>query len=269
MKTFKNHSMTLLAAVLCFAFAADLTAQDPREMMRRMFSGGGPGGGRTGTSSVQRQSSQVVAVADERSNSVIVIASTNIHNEIQALITQIDANVDDVTEVRVFALKNADPTEMSEVLNQLFSQQQSNNQQSPGFRVPFFFGGGRGGGNQQALRSDQRVVAVPDPRSTSIIVSAPRQMMNQIAQMVQQLDGNTGKRQQVYTYTLEHADVNNVQDVLRAMFEGQNSRSSRNQTQNNNTSALNQRAGGFGSAGAAQGNATRGGGGGGGGAFGR
>jgi len=262
MKTKRTRSFTLLAALLCLAFAADLFAQDPRaEMMRRMMSGGG----RTGTSSVQRQSAQVVAVADERSNSVIVIASTNIHNEISALISQIDANVDDVTEVRVFPLKNADPTEMSEVLSQLFSDQQQNNQQSPGFRVPFFFGG-RGGGSQQALRSDQRVVAVPDPRSTSIIVSAPRQMMDQIAQMISQLDTSGGKKQQVFTYTLEHADVNNVQEILRAMFEGQNSRSARSQTQNN-TSALTQRAGGFGSAGATQG--TAGGGGGGGGAFGR
>ncbi len=261
MKTNRTRSFTLLAALLCLAFAADLTAQDPRaDMMRRMMSG------RTGTSSVQRQSAQVVAVADERSNSVIVIASTNIHNEISALISQIDANVDDVTEVRVFPLKNADPTEMSEVLTQLFADQQSsaNNQAGGGFRLPFFFGG-RGGGGQQALRSDQRVVAVPDPRSTSIIVSAPRQMMNQIAQMIQQLDTSSSKKQQVFTYTLEHADVNNVQEILRAMFEGQNSRSARSQTQNN-TSALTQRAGGFGAAGATQGTA---GGGGGGGAFGR
>jgi len=260
----RTHGLVLL---ICLLFAGDLVAQDRAEIMRRMFSGGG----RTGTSSVQRQSSQVVAVADERSNSVIVIASTNIHNEIEALIRQIDANVDDVTEVRVFPLKNADPTEMSEVLTQLFSQQQQNgnNQQTPGFRVPFFFGGRGGGNSQEALRSDQRVVAVPDPRSTSIIVSAPRQMMDQIAQMISQLDTSSGKRQQVFTYTLEHADVNNVQEILRAMFEGQNSRSSRTQTQNN-TSALTQRAGGFGTAGATQGNLGRAaGGGGGGGAFGR
>ncbi|GEM_PF-3215400 len=261
MNTNKKRAFTLLATLLCLAFAANLAAQDRSEMFRRMMSG------RTGTSSVQRQSSQVVAVADERSNSVIVIASTNIHNEIQALIGQIDSNVDDVTEVRVFPLKNADPTEMSEVLSQLFSEQQANsNQQSPGFRVPFFFGG-RSGGSQEALRSNQRVVAVPDPRSTSIIVSAPRQMMDQIAQMIQQLDVSSSKRQQVFTYTLEHADVNNVQEVLRAMFEGQNSRSARSQTQNN-TSALTQRAGTFGNAGATQGAAGRAGGGGGG-AFGR
>lgn len=262
MKTIRNRTFTLLATLLCLSFAADLVAQDPRaEMMRRIMSG------RSSTSSVQRQSSQVVAVADERSNSVIVIASTNIHNEIKALIEQIDSNVDDVTEVRVFPLKNADPTEMSEVLSQLFAEQQQNSQQTSGFRLPFLFGG-RGGGNQQALRSDQRVVAVPDPRSTSVIVSAPRQMMDQIAQMIQQLDTSSGKRQQVFTYTLEHADVNNVQEILRAMFEGQNSRSSRTQTQNN-TSALTQRAGGFGSAGATQGATGRAQGGGGGGAFGR
>ena len=263
MKTKSSRFLFLPIAVICLLIASDLLAQDPREAIRRALSGR-TGGSRTGTSSVQRQSSQVVAVADERSNSIIVIASTNIHNEIQSLITQIDSNVDDVTEVRVFPLKHADPTEMSEVLTQLFTDQGQNAQQTSGFRLPFLFGARGGGGNQQALRSDQRVVAVPDPRSTSIIVSAPRQMMDQISQMIQQLDSSNGKKQTVRTITLKHADVAKVEEILRGMFEGQNSRNTQNQQQNN--SALNQRAGGFGTAGATAGG---GGGGGGGGAFGR
>lgn len=252
----------LLTISLILTLAGELFAQDPREAIRRLMSGGG----RTSTSSVQRQSAQVVAVADERSNSIIVIASTNIHNEIQRLITQIDSNVDDVTEIRVFPLKNADPTEMSEVLTQLFSDQgQQNNQQTSGFRLPFLFGS-RGGGQQQALRSDQKVVAVPDPRSTSIIVSAPRQMMEQISQMIQQLDTSDAKKETARIITLKHADVAMVEEILKGMFEGQNTRNTQNQNQNQ-PSALNQRAGGFGTAGATQGQG--GGGGGGGGAFGR
>ena len=255
----------LLTVTFILSIAGDLFAQsDPREAFRRLLSGAGSS--RTSTSSVQRQSSQVVAVADERSNSIIVIASTNIHNEIQQLITQIDSNVDDVTEVRVFPLKNADPTELSEVLTQLFSDQgQQNNQQAGGFRPSIFFGG-RGGTQQQPLRSDQKVVAVPDPRSTSIIVSAPRQMIEQISQMIQQLDASNAKKESARIITLKHADVAKVEEILKGMFEGQNSRNTQNGNQAQ-TSALNQRAGGFGTAGATQGGA--GGGGGGGGAFGR
>ena len=235
-----------LALLLCAAHTAEA---------QRFGSGSSRTRGSSSTT-VQRAQSVVVAVADERSNAIIVSASTNSHAMIEALLTSLDANVDDITEVRVFKLENADPVEMSEILNQLFDDTSSQtNDRGSGFRSPFSFfgrGGGRGGDNE-ALRSSQKVTAVPDPRTASLIVSAPRMMMNQIAAMVEQLDQSNAKRQKVFVYTLEHADVNNVSEMLRSMFEGPNTRST---LQNNNQqdNVLRSRSGTFGQAGATSAN---------------
>lgn len=228
------------------------------QAQRPDFGRGGGRGGNNSSPALQAQS-RVVAVADERSNSIIISAPEEMHEMIAKLISEIDANVDDVTEVRVFTLKNADPVELSEIMSQLFSDTSQTDTRSTGFRPSFFFGGAsRGGGsnNDRGLRSSQTVVAVADQRTSSLIVSAPRQMMSQVAAMVEQLDNNKARKQNVYVYTLKHADVSNVNDTLRTMFESQNNTRNNNiQNQNNQQSTLSNRQGGFGSAGATIGGA--------------
>ncbi len=209
-----------------------------------------------GDSAALQAQSRVVAVADERSNSLIISAPEEMHEIIAQLIKDIDADVDDITEVRVFKLKNADPVELSEIMSQLFSDNSQNNN-STGFRPSFFFGGSRsssrGGGNDRGLRSTQSVVAVADQRTSSLIVSAPRQLMSQVAAMVEQLDADKARNQGVYVYTLKHADVSNVTETLRSMFETQTTQRNNNINQNNQESTLRNRSGGFGTAGSTAG----------------
>ncbi|MBL6763554.1 MAG: hypothetical protein ISQ14_01250 [Verrucomicrobiae bacterium] len=235
---------------------------------------GGSSSGGSGSSAALQAQSRVLAVADERSNSVIIIAPEDQLPMIEELMKELDTNVDDVTEVKVFKLVNADPTEMAEQLNQLFgSSTQGNSQQNQSSFGPGFVFGRLGGGapqgnnsNSRGLRSDQKVVSVPDARTASLIVSAPRQMMPSIEQMVKQLDSSTAKRQNVFVYSLEYADVNNVATVLRGMFDENQRNLSSQQSQE---SALEQRRGTFGSAGASSGTIGATAGGGGGGAIGR
>ena len=76
---------------------------------------------------------------------------------------------------------------------------------------------------------------MPDQRTGSIIVSAARDLMPQISQMITQLDSNPAKKQQVFVYDLENADPQQVQEVLKSLFENtqnQNRRSSSGSSQN-------------------------------------
>jgi type II secretory pathway component GspD/PulD (secretin) len=84
------------------------------------------------------------------------------------------------------------------------------------------------------------VVAVPDPRTESIIVSASTELMPQIAQMIAQLDSSPAKKQRVYVYSLKNADVQQTTEILRGMFERSNTQGNRNQAGNQN-SVLNSR----------------------------
>ncbi|MGB0580266.1 MAG: secretin N-terminal domain-containing protein [Limisphaerales bacterium] len=213
------------------------------------------GGGGSGNSAALQAQNKVVAVADERSNSLIILAPEDQIAMIEELINELDSDVDDVTEVKVVKLENADPTEVAEQINQLFGSQDQNQNQRFGpsaFFASRFGGGGttqRGGNNnERGKRSTQEVVAVADPRTASIIISGPRQTIPTVEQLVKQLDSSSAKKQNVFVYNFEYADVNAAAEILRALFEGENTR---NTTTQNQETALRNRAGTFGTAGTA------------------
>ena len=213
---------------------------------------GGGGGGQDGTgiSEARTAASRVVSVADERSNSLVVSAPEEYMPTIEHLVAELDVNAADITELRVFHLKNADPTEMADTFAQLFPDEtktsNTGNQNQPGFR----FGGGFGGPNNanrstQTVTSERekkkgRVLAVADQRTSSIIVSAASDLMPQIEAMVQQLDSSPARKQKVYFFPLENADPQQVVQILQDMFQRNNTQVNRNNA--NQNSALSTRA---------------------------
>ncbi|HSA02303.1 MAG TPA: secretin N-terminal domain-containing protein, partial [Candidatus Paceibacterota bacterium] len=211
--------------------------------------GGGQMGGSSGSGNARVTTPRVVAVADERSNSVVVSAPDDQMPMIEDLILQIDTNVEDVTELRVFRLRYADPQETADLLTSLFPD--TTNQQ--GSRSQVRFGGGPFGGGafgaarmgsssttSDRLLKQSRVIAVPDLRTGSIVVSAARDLMHQIGQMLEQLDSDPAKKQKVFVYSVENTDPQEVEDILRGLFESQNSRTSRSNTRNSNSQVGNQ-----------------------------
>lgn len=216
--------------------------------------GGGPGGGGqsgNGQSEARQAASRVTAVADERTNSLVVSAPDEVIPILEKLVKEIDTNAENITELRVFHLLYSDPVEMADMLSSLFPDESRTD--SNRSAVQFRRGGPGGGffGRQSGLGNAQqpserakmkgKVVAVADQRTSSVIVSAASDLMPQIAEMIEQLDANPAKKQKVFVYSLENADVQNVEEVLRQMFEGQNSRNMRSTSRQNNNNALNNR----------------------------
>ncbi|MGH7969244.1 MAG: secretin N-terminal domain-containing protein, partial [Limisphaerales bacterium] len=211
--------------------------------------GGGPGGFMRAAMAQMAASSNtranagahVVAVADDRSNSVVISAPPDLMPTIEDMVKEIDRQVSDETEVRVFRLANADPTELADQLSQLFPDETSssnNNNQN----VPFFFRRFGGGGAQTGAgaTSDRtrklgKVMAVADPRTESLIVSASRTMMPQIADMIAELDANKGKKEVVGFYELQNADPQDIQQNLQDLFNRSTVRMNNN---NNNRNSL-------------------------------
>lgn len=217
--------------------------------------GGGPGGGSqpTGQSEAIQAAKRVVAVADEQSNSVIVAAPEDYLEQITEMINKLDTSIADVTETRIFRLLHADAVELAELVNNLYtdSSTQKSQGQNQGRRGGQggggggFFGGGPFGGGPQPNSSSQpsgrsllqsRVVAVGDPRTNSLLVTAARDTMMQIAETVGRLDSTDAKKQRVYVHSLEHADADSVASVLRGMLGDQSATSLQS-----NTSRLTER----------------------------
>ncbi|MBK9138304.1 MAG: hypothetical protein IPM17_06000 [Verrucomicrobia bacterium] len=189
---------------------------------------------------------RVVAVADERSNSLVVSAPEDQMTLIADMVAEIDTNVDDITELRVFRLQFADPQETADLILGLFPDPNQSGQGNRG-QVRFGGPGGFGGGQAAAstpssrLQKQSKVLAVPDLRTRSVVVSAARELMDQIATMVAQLDSDPAKKQKVFVYSVENTDPQAVEEILRGLFEGQNARNrSLNTTRNNQRQTGNQ-----------------------------
>lgn len=214
--------------------------------------GGGPGGfframAQAAASANTRGNTagaHVVAVADDRSNSVVISAPPDMITTIDEMLDQIDRQVSDETELRVFRLANADPSEMADQLSQLFPDETSSNNNNNNQNVPFFFRGRFAGANNNnaANTSDRarkmgKVLAVPDPRTASVIVTASKTLMPQIAAMIAELDSSKGKREVVSYFELQNADP---QDVYRNLQDLFNRSTVHMQNNNNNNSLMGQ-----------------------------
>ena len=144
--------------------------------------GRGGGGGDTGTDTGtgHTPTTRVTAVADDRSNSLAVSSPDEMVPTITELINQLDTNVQDLTEMRPFKLKNADPVEMADLLIKLFpdpSKTDDSNNSFSGQRIRFGGFPGMGGQTSPSANSSDRtkkinqVMAAADPRTGSVIVT--------------------------------------------------------------------------------------------------
>jgi general secretion pathway protein D len=212
----------------------------PGGAFRAMVAQMGNGGNRNSRGAV---APRVVAVADDRSNSVVVSAPADLLTTIEDMLDKIDQQVNDTAELRVFRLVNADPSEMAAQLAQLFPDETSSNNNQNN-NVPFFFRGRGGFGQNNTAASTEssermkklgKVLAVPDPRTSSVIVTASKSLMPQIADMIAELDAEKGKREVVSYYELQNADPQDVYQNLQDLF---NRSTVRMQNNNNQSSFL-------------------------------
>lgn len=212
----------------------------------RFGRGGDEDDGPSGDSEARRAASRVVAVADENTNSLIVSAPEEWMPTIENLVREVDTVMEDITEIRVFKLEHANAEELAEQIQELFPGEDDEQQSvfPPRFGPPGFGGpggrGGRGGGGGQEDMSQRQlqqstVRAVADPRTNSIMVIAARETMTEIAGMIEALDIDPSRKQKVFVYRLEYADVDNVAEILRNIFESQNTNINRDTDQNANT----------------------------------
>jgi type II secretory pathway component GspD/PulD (secretin) len=197
--------------------------------------------------------------ANTDSNS-LVITDTNINlKHVVELVNALDTSTDTVTTMRIFRLKNADPYEMAQLLTSIYATPTQNQAggrngqaQQFGGRGAFgaagglaaaaaAFGGGGFGGNNGGGRGGRGgtttgarnvpVVAVADPRTYSVIVTASKDQMPDIVEMVAQLDSSPARKQKVFVYTMENANVKQVETILKNLFQSSNARTTTNNNQ--------------------------------------
>jgi type II secretory pathway component GspD/PulD (secretin) len=208
-------------------------------------------------------SSQATFVANAAGNSIVMTDTQSNIRHLVEIIRAIDTSAQSETEIRVFKLKNANPGDIATLLTQLFSTSTggTGNNQAPirfgGFGGGGFGGfggfGGRGGGGgggggntassgaNDRIRKASQVISVADQRTSSVVVTASKDLMTQIAGMVRELDVPSGRDQKVYVFKMENGDPQQAVQVLQNMFQGNNTARGNTSGSAQQNSALMQR----------------------------
>ena len=200
--------------------------------------------------------SSATITANQDSNSLIVTDTQSNVRHIVELVVALDGSAGSVASMKIFKLKNADPNEMAALITSVYGTPTSGSSgRSGSSSTPFAsFGGpggpgaaiaaaiaarsgGRGGPGGSSSRSSRSgassrgtpVVAVADPRTVSVIVSASKETLIDVEEIVTQLDANAAHKQKVFVYTLENGDVKQVEAILKNLFQSSNNRSSTSQ----------------------------------------
>ena len=205
-------------------------------------------------------SPQATVVANEAGNSIVITdTQANIHHLMQ-IIRAIDNSAEAETEIQVFPLKYASPTDVATELGSVFTSGNS----TSGAQSPIRFGGGPGGlpggfpggpggffgrmggaGAASSSSSDNArikkataVSAVADSRIQAVIVTAPKDLMQEISSVIKSLDVPSERDQDVYVFKMNNGDSQQAAQVLQNMFQTSSSRTTSGSSQN---SALQQR----------------------------
>jgi general secretion pathway protein D len=174
------------------------------------------------------RSETTLAVAEERSNSVLVRTSPALLPSIRRLVAQLDITIQDLTQARVFHLRNADAQDTADLLTSLFGSSGTKSDQDDRGPVQQYAGDGTGSAasNSETAAASQgsrllkksTVVAVPDARTSSVIVSAGRELMPQIEQMVVDLDSSPKNKQEVFVFNVQNSSASAVEQLLAGLF---------------------------------------------------
>ena len=163
----------------------------------------------------------VTISVDERINAVVVTGGQAELKRVEEIVRQLDTEaVTRVTEIRVFTLKNADATEMAQIItDSLTNPLRSRTPLSPNRQTILQFVTQTQEGKQlMASALQEGVLITPDRRTNSLVVSAPIENMPLLESLVKAMDSTTPRMAEIRTFTLKNADAAQMADVLRELF---------------------------------------------------
>ncbi len=195
------------------------------------FMRGGPGGpGATNTQQQEETGStlKVTAAADSRTNTVAVTGPEEVLEVVAQVVKNLDTQIPNVADVKVFHLEYADAQDTAELINEVFGQSRTSSQttRSTGQtnqQVQFMRGGpgvfpGMQQTTQSSSASDVSIIASADSRTNSVVVSGPPETLAIIAQVVKELDENPEQERRIFVYALKNANATNLMEILNNLF---------------------------------------------------
>jgi general secretion pathway protein D len=163
--------------------------------------------------------------ANAASNSLIMTdTETNVRRVMQ-IVKALDTHMSGAADVKVFPLKYASAASAARLINEVFREDTTSQQQQA---VPFFGGFGRfrmpgaPGGPDAAQSTEggrtQRVRASADDRSNTVVVTGPADVLRIVESVMRDLDSNPQSEKAVMQYRLKNAKAATLKTVLNDLF---------------------------------------------------
>ncbi len=215
-----------------------------------MFMGGQP----QPTGDTAGATREVRAVADTRTNSVVVAGNEANLKTVDDLVANIDRQITDIIKIKIYELKNADATQMSNTLKEMFRPQITATQnsgrttggtQGGGNNNPFgmFGGGGNRGATGGAastgggLPPSMEMEIAPDTRTNSVVVKASETFIEIVDEIVEQLDKNPTESTSTYVLDLKNGKAADIAQVLQSLLRGGSTGNAGNRNANTGNNA--------------------------------
>jgi general secretion pathway protein D len=193
-------------------------AEDVSLLIQDLF-GGGTSQNRNRNRQNNRNSSnnqgQVSAVADYRTNTLIISAPFEIMENIREVIDQVDEPVEETSIIKYFPLRYAGAEETASLILSLFNTTQNNT----GFGFDIQFGGSSNNYSERSVR-DEQVYALADTRVNAVIVKAAESIMPEIEATINSLDSDSSGDQKIFVYDVGAWSVEEVAEMLNQIFSG-------------------------------------------------
>ena len=170
----------------------------------------------------------VTITPDSRTNSLIVSAPLEFIPLLDSLIKALDQTSPRIAEIRMFALINADATQMATVLTQLFRLQQANAANAKAVTYTLVStqpANGTGttpkadpsavGPSATVGNAEQAALTVTvDVRTNSLLVGGTKQYVELASKVIEDLDSSPAQERRTEVYRLRNVQANDVQTAL-------------------------------------------------------
>ncbi len=175
---------------------------------------------------------QVQLDVDARSNSVYVAAPSRLMVLIETMISDLDATDSGARTIEVFALKNADASQMADLLGKLFNLTQERDRYvliPSRDSIPDLGANAAPSGPDSVLGNNlfaspdarQALAITVDSRTNRLLVSATAEYLEQVRTVVQTLDQVEANEREQITYELRNAKALEVAATLREYFKNE------------------------------------------------
>jgi type II secretory pathway component GspD/PulD (secretin) len=172
--------------------------------------------------------------ANEDGNALVITDTRANIRRLLEVVQAIDTTVSSILDIQVMSLRYADATETADVINKVYetpsAKAGTQSSRGSGRGAGEFFArmrgfGGEGGDSAaasdtsaEARQTASYVKAVADQRGNAVVVTAPAEVLPQIAELVAELDLPSEAVTTLRVFPLRYADATQIANVLTGLY---------------------------------------------------